>query len=86
MKLITPWSLFLGLILSAPSIWQAWSDPTVDVTSALVRFVLAVLFASMSLRFLDSIVKSYKQGLGRPHRRTSDRLPTDSDSGKRNLR
>jgi len=82
MKAITPGSLLIGLILSAPGLWRAWSDPTVDVSGALVRFLLAVLFASVSISMLQSVIDSYRRGVGRARRRNqADRLPFDGDSG-----
>ncbi|OIQ81322.1 hypothetical protein GALL_369050 [mine drainage metagenome] len=81
MKYLTPTSLLIGLVLSAPGLWQAWSDPSVDMGSAVGRFLLAVMLASVGLAMLNSMVRSYKRGAGRPKRRSQDRRMFDRESG-----
>ena len=82
MKHLTPTSLLIGLVLSAPGLWQAWSDPSVDMGSAVGRFLLAVMLASVGLAMLNSIVRSYRHGAGLPRRRSHDRQPLDRESGR----
>lgn len=60
MRLITPSSLLLGLLLASPSLWQAFNDPGADITGPLVRFVLAVIVAGAGLSFLRGIVGGYQ--------------------------
>lgn len=86
MKFITSGSLFIGLLLSAPELWRAWSEPSVDITSVLLRFLLSVLLASVGMSMLKSVVRSYKQGAGRSRRRAVDRLPTGGSSGSKGTR
>jgi hypothetical protein len=79
MRSITPGSLLIALVLSAPALWQAWSDPSVDISGALMRFLLAVLLASVGLNMLRTVVKSYQRGVGRPKRRVTDLSRSDRD-------
>jgi len=60
MRLITPSSLLLGLLLASPSLWQAFNEPGADITGPLVRFVLAVIVAGAGLSFLRGIVGGYQ--------------------------
>lgn len=85
MTLITPWSLFIGLVLTGPQLWRAWSDSSVDITSVLMRFVLAVLLASVGLKMLHAVIHAYRRGVGRPHRRSSERNSLD-DATNRGVR
>ncbi|HUW78778.1 MAG TPA: hypothetical protein VMV52_08550 [Candidatus Nanopelagicaceae bacterium] len=66
MNFVTPASLLIALIISAPSLWQGWSDSSVDISTVLTRFLLAVLLSSVGLRLLRTIVESYRRGAGRP--------------------
>ncbi|MGD9957207.1 MAG: hypothetical protein AB7O74_09340 [Candidatus Nanopelagicales bacterium] len=60
MRLITPSSLLLGLLLASPGLWQAFNEPGADITGPLVRFVLAVIVAGAGLSFLRGIVGGYQ--------------------------
>lgn len=60
MRLITPSSLVLGLLLASPTLWQAFNDPGADITGALMRFVLAVIVAGAGLSFLRGLVGGYQ--------------------------
>jgi hypothetical protein len=60
MRLITPSSLVLGLLLASPALMAAFNDPSADITPALLRFVLAVLVAGAGLSFLRGIVGAYQ--------------------------
>jgi hypothetical protein len=64
-KLFTPGSLLLGLLLSAPSLMSAWSDPGADVAGALGRFLLAVVVAGAGLSFLRGMIASYQGSAAR---------------------
>ena len=60
MRLITPGSLVLGLALSAPTLIDAFNDPSADVAAALLRFVLAVVVAGARLSFVSGLVAMYR--------------------------
>lgn len=60
MKIITPWSLVLGLLLAGPALAQAWSDPGADVAGAMLRFVLGTLVAGMGLAVIGALVDLYR--------------------------
>jgi len=82
MKSITPGSVLMGLIISSPGLWQAWADPTVDITGAIIKFLVAVIFASVSISLLQGVIDSYRRGAGRTRRRsTGDRMPFDGEVG-----
>lgn len=79
MKIITPASLFVALLLSAPALWQAWSNPSVDISGVLVRFLLAVLAASVGLQLLRAVIETYQRVAGQPRRRVDDRSRPERD-------
>ena len=76
MRLITPSSLLLGLLLASPSLWQAFNDPGADITGALLRFVLAVIVAGAGLSFLRGIVGGYQAAAIRRERGDEDMANT----------
>jgi hypothetical protein len=59
-RLITPWSLLLGLLLASPALVQAWSDPGGDLTGAMLRFVLGTLVAGVGLALVSGLVALYR--------------------------
>jgi hypothetical protein len=59
-RLITPWSLLLGLLLASPALMQAWSDPGGDLTGAMLRFVLGTLVAGVGLALVSGLVALYR--------------------------
>ncbi len=80
MKIITPASLFVALVLSAPTLWQAWSYPSIDISGVLVRFLLAVLVASVGLQLLRAVLETYRGGAS-GRRRADDHLRSERDFG-----
>lgn len=72
MRLITPSSLVLGLVLASPALWQAFTEPTADITAALLRFVLAVLVAGAGLSFLRGLLAGYQAAVIRREQDASD--------------
>jgi len=71
MGLIRPSSLLLGSVLAAPALWGAFVTGQVDVQSALVRFVLAVLAAGVMLAGLRFVTSDYGRA---PTRRATDKV------------
>jgi hypothetical protein len=76
MRLITPSSLVLGLVLASPALWQAFNEPGADITGALLRFVLAVIVAGAGLSFLRGIVAGYQDAVIRREQDLEDRANT----------
>jgi hypothetical protein len=64
-KLITPYSLLLALLLSGPGLYQAFEDPAVDLTSAVLHFVMAAVLAGVGLSLLSGLISAYSAGHGR---------------------
>lgn len=50
--MLRPSVLVLALILSASTLWSAFADGSIDITSALVRFLIAVPVAWAMLQLL----------------------------------
>jgi hypothetical protein len=46
--------LLVALLISAPVVWQALVDQTVDVESAVIRFLIAVPVAAVLLAMVRS--------------------------------
>ncbi len=65
MKIITPYSLLLGLLVSGSGLYQAFSDSSVDVVPALMHFIVASLVAGVGLAVLSTLVSAYADGQGR---------------------
>lgn len=76
MRLITPSSLLLGLLLASPSLWQAFTEPGADITGPLVRFVLAVIVAGAGLSFLRGLVSGYQDAVIRREQDAADMANT----------
>jgi hypothetical protein len=49
---LRPSVLVLALILSASTLWSAFADGSIDITSALIRFLIAVPVAWAMLQVL----------------------------------
>lgn len=80
MNLVSPLSLLFGLVVSAPALVEVYDDPSADVTTALLHFVVATLVAGMALRALRGIVLHYARGGGR--RRPAAATPTQPAAGR----
>lgn len=76
MRLITPSSLLLGLLLASPSLWQVFNDPGADIAAALLRFVLAVIVAGAGLSFLRGIVGGYQDAVIRRQHEAENTITT----------
>lgn len=50
--MLRPSVLVLALILSASTLWSAFADGSIDITSALIRFLIAVPVAWAMLQVL----------------------------------
>jgi hypothetical protein len=61
-KLITPYSLLLGLIVTGPGLWAAFVDPSVAVAPAVLRFVVASLVAGAGIALVSGLVSAYAAG------------------------
>lgn len=61
--MIRPAVLVLATLMAGPAIWSALVTQTLDVQSALLRFLIAVPIAAVMLALLRIIVESYR----RPH-------------------
>jgi hypothetical protein len=71
MGLVRPSSLLLGSVLAAPALWHGLVTGQLDITSALLRFVLAVLVAGLLLAILRFVTAGYGRGEA-PQRRATD--------------
>jgi hypothetical protein len=71
MRAITPGAVLLGLLVSSPSVYAALTDPAASVNTALLRFVLGVLGASVGLSLLRGLMSGYARSAG-PQRRATD--------------
>ena len=78
--MVRPSSLLLGAVLSAPALWHAFVTGQLDVTTALIRFVLAVLVASVLLAILRFVTAGYGRGEAGPRRRASDQADESVDA------
>jgi hypothetical protein len=79
MGLVSPSSLLLGAVLSAPALWHGFVTGQLDITTALIRFVLAVLVAGVMLAILRFVTAGY--GRDRvPDRRASDHADDPADA------
>lgn len=80
MSLVSPLSLVLGLLVSAPALAQVYEDPTADIVTALLHFVVATVAAGLALRALRGIVLHYARGGGR--RRSAGVLSPQQPAGR----
>jgi uncharacterized protein YjeT (DUF2065 family) len=83
MGLVRPSSLLLGSVLAAPALWHGLVTGQLDISSALLRFVLAVLVAGILLAALRFVTSGYgRGGAAMPARRATDPIdgPTDASS------
>lgn len=59
MGLIRPSALLFALVMTAPALYRALVTGELDVTSALIRFVIAVPIAALMLAGLRMVTASY---------------------------
>jgi hypothetical protein len=73
MGFVRPSSLVLGTVLAAPALWQGFVTNQLDLQSTLIRFVVAVLVASLMLAALRFVTAGYGRVVERrPQRRVTD--------------
>ena len=54
-------TLALAAVMSLPSMWQAFVTESLDPTSALVRFLIAVPLAALMLALPRAIIRHYRR-------------------------
>jgi hypothetical protein len=66
--MLRPSVLVLALILSASTLWSAFADGSIDITSALIRFLIAVPVAWAMLQVLAMATadRTERSGAARP--------------------
>ena len=65
MRLITPYSLLLGLLVTGPGLWAAFVDPSVAVAPAVIHFIVASLVAGAGIALVSGLVRTYAAGNSR---------------------
>ncbi|HET6211195.1 MAG TPA: hypothetical protein VFD94_12465 [Jatrophihabitans sp.] len=55
-----PSVLLLALVLSGSTLWSAFMDGSISVTSALIRFLIAVPVAALMVHVLSLVTASYQ--------------------------
>lgn len=61
MKVFSPFALLLGLLMSGPALWQAFSDPTTALAPAVIRFVVASVVAGIGITVISGLVSAYAE-------------------------
>ena len=72
-----PSVLMLALVLSASTLWSAFAAGSIDVTTALIRFLIAVPVAWAMLRLLRAVTAGYQP---RPRPPVEQRSPVEHRS------
>ncbi|HJQ03139.1 MAG TPA: hypothetical protein VJ851_16200 [Jatrophihabitans sp.] len=72
-----PSVLMLALVLSASTLWSAFAGGSIDITTALIRFLIAVPVAWAMLRVLRAVTAGYQP---RPQPPVEHRSSVDSES------
>lgn len=82
-----PSVLLLALTLTSPALWSALVTGSMSVTTALIRFLIAVPVAAGMLVLLRMVTESYHRPAGRPHSRTGaaqrDAVDSRTETGER---
>ena len=76
--MLRPSVLVLALILSASTLWSAFTDGSIDITSALIRFLIAVPVAWAMLRVLAMATADHSDR-SRTARSTAERTGVAAD-------
>lgn len=71
MSLIRPAALLLGGVMAAPALYRGFVTEELDITSALGRFLVAVVVAGVMLAVLRFVTAGYGRPVT-PARRVSD--------------
>jgi hypothetical protein len=73
---LRPSVLVLALLLSASTLWSAFADGSIDITTALIRFLIAMPVAWLMLRVLAVATANHQDrprtGTARPERARAD--------------
>jgi hypothetical protein len=73
---LRPSVLVLALLLSASTLWSAFTDGSIDITTALIRFLIAVPVAWLMLRVLAVATANHQD-----RSRAGARRPTAERTG-----
>ncbi len=65
MYLITPLTLLLAALISAPALWQLLVTGDLDLTSALERYLLAVPVAVLMVAGMRALTNGYRRSRAR---------------------
>ncbi|GIH81484.1 hypothetical protein Plo01_79130 [Planobispora longispora] len=61
MLLVNPLTLLIALVLDAPALWHAFVLEDLDIATALVRYLLAVLVSGLMLSVVRRVTAPYVQ-------------------------
>jgi hypothetical protein len=56
-----PATLLVAALLSAPALWQAFVTGEMEVSTALLRFLVAVAVSAFMLGLLDNLATGYRR-------------------------
>lgn len=59
--MLRPSVLGLAILLSIPALWSAFADGSMEITAALIRFLIAVPVAALMLTLLRMVTASYSR-------------------------
>lgn len=59
--MLRPAVLVLAVLLSTPALWAAFATGSMGITSALIRFLIAVPVAALMLALLQMVTASYSR-------------------------
>lgn len=59
--MLRPSALGLAVLLSSPALWSAFVSGSMGITTALVRFLIAVPVAALMLSLLRLVTASYER-------------------------
>jgi hypothetical protein len=75
-------TLLLAAILAGPALWHGFVVRDMDVDTAIIRFLIAVLVSAFMLAFLRGITSDYRKP--KPvEKKDEDESANDLDSSKR---
>lgn len=63
--MLRPSVLGLALVLSTPALWAAFASGSMGVTTALIRFLIAVPVAALMLSLLRTVTEGYTRAAAR---------------------
>jgi hypothetical protein len=62
---LRPSVLGLALVLSTPALWAAFASGSMGLTTALIRFLIAVPVAALMLALMRMVTESYARSAAR---------------------